>query len=144
MKYILLFYLLFTFSHYTFSQNEEQDIEYIAPRFNACENLNLEIEELQKCAKDKLDEYIYKHLKYPRKALINRVEGHVVVQFTVTKEGNIKDIMIARDIGANCGKALYKVIRKLKKQKHPFIPGKMDGVPTFVKFTLPVSFFITE
>jgi protein TonB len=80
---------------------------------------------------------LYNQIEYPRQAVRQGVEGRVFVQFVVDESGNAVDPVILRDIGAGCGEAAVKAIQKVK-----FTPGKQNGAPVKVKFSLPVSFEI--
>jgi len=80
---------------------------------------------------------LYSQIEYPRQAVRQGVEGRVFVQFVVDESGNVADPVILRDIGAGCGDAAVEAIKKVK-----FTPGKQNGSPVKVKFSLPVSFEI--
>ena len=75
-------------------------------------------------------------MKYPALARENEIEGTVVVSFIVTKNGEIENIEIMRDIGAGCGESVLKAMKKLGK----FYPGKHNGRPVSVIYRLPVKF----
>jgi protein TonB len=47
--------------------------------------------------------FLEKRLRYPEIARENGVEGMVVVQFTMEKDGQITHIDMLRDIGNGCG-----------------------------------------
>lgn len=80
---------------------------------------------------------VYKHIKYPRAATMNNVEGRVFVRFIVDESGNVKKPEILKDIGAGCGEAAIEGIKKVK-----FTPAKNGGKPVSVYYTLPVTFKI--
>jgi len=109
------------------------------PRFPGCEDKATE-EEKTACATQKMLEYIYKNLKYPPIARENGVEGSVVLQFVVDKDGTITDTKIARDIGAGCGAAAEAVVLGMNNMGKKWTPGKQRGRPVKVLFTLPVKF----
>lgn len=109
------------------------------PRFPGCEDKGTE-EEKTACATQKMLEYIYKNLKYPAIARENGVEGGVVLQFVVDKDGTITDTKIARDIGAGCGAAAEAVVLSMNNMGKKWTPGKQRGRPVKVLFTLPVKF----
>jgi protein TonB len=73
------------------------------PRFPGCEDAGGSNEEKYNCAQTKLLEYVYKNVKYPAIARENGIQGRVVVQFVVEKDGKITDAQVVRDIGAGCG-----------------------------------------
>ncbi|MFZ1456608.1 MAG: energy transducer TonB [Saprospiraceae bacterium] len=109
------------------------------PRFPGCEDKKTD-KEKEDCAKTKMLEYIYKNLKYPAIARENGVEGQVVLQFVVDKDGSIADAKVVRDIGAGCGAEAEKVVNGMNNMGQKWIPGKQRGRPVRVLYTLPVKF----
>ncbi|MBO6586873.1 MAG: energy transducer TonB [Gracilimonas sp.] len=82
---------------------------------------------------------VYNNIKYPRAAISGRIEGRVFVKFVVDENGNVKNPTVIKDIGAGCGEAAVEGIKKVK-----FTPGKLNGQPVKVYYTLPVSFKINS
>ena len=81
--------------------------------------------------------YIGENLKYPVIAQENGIQGRVVCQFTVNKDGSLVDIEVVRSAGdASLDKEAVRVIKSMPKWK----PGKQRNQPVRVKFTLPVNF----
>ena len=103
--------------------------------FPGCELTGNKSED-KKCADDKMLDFIYSNLKYPAIARENSVEGTVVVQFVVEKDGSISDARILRDIGASCGQEALRLVNSMPT----WIPGKQRGRPVNVQFNLPVRF----
>lgn len=108
----------------------------VMPRFPGCEDMDGTNQEKTKCAESKMLQFVYKNLEYPAKARENGVEGIVVTQFIVGKDGVIKDKKILRDLGAGCGDAAMDVLNKFPN----WIPGKQRGRPVDVQYTMPVRF----
>ncbi len=80
--------------------------------------------------------YIRERIKYPAIAKENGIEGAVVVQFEVSKDGNIQKVQIVRGIGGGCDEEAARVVRSMPAWK----PGKHNGKPVKVSFTLPIKF----
>jgi protein TonB len=110
------------------------------PRFPGCEDAGGSNDEKYQCAQTKLLEYIYKNVKYPAIARENGIQGRVVVQFVVEKDGKITDANVVRDIGAGCGEEALRVVNSMNGMNQRWTPGKQRGKPVRVQFTLPVSF----
>ena len=110
------------------------------PRFPGCEDMKGSDAEKEECAKKKLLEFIYGNLKYPAIARENGVEGNVVIQFVVDKDGTVKDINIVRDIGAGCGTAAETAVQAMNNMGKKWTPGKQLGRPVKVLYTLPIRF----
>jgi len=109
------------------------------PRFPGCEDEKT-TKEREVCARQKMLEYIYTNLKYPPEARGNGVEGSVVIQFVVAKDGYIDDIKIVRDIGAGCGDAAAAAVDSMNDMPERWIPGLQLGRTVRVLYTLPVRF----
>ena len=109
------------------------------PRFPGCQDLESIIEK-DKCEKLELLHFIYSHLEYPKEAIINGIEGQVVLQFLVNSEGRIEETMIVSDIGFGCGKAALKAVEAMNQMEQKWEPGRHRGVPVDVIFILPVRF----
>ncbi len=80
--------------------------------------------------------YISDHIKYPTIAMENNVQGKVVVQFVVTRDGSIGEVKVARGKDPDLDKEAVRVVKTLPK----FIPGKMNGQAVNVWYTLPINF----
>ena len=83
-----------------------------------------------------LMKYIQKNLKYPPVAMENNIQGRVVVQFVVTKTGQIGEVKVARGRDPDLDKEAVRVVKSLPD----FIPGKMNGQSVNVWYTLPITF----
>lgn len=80
--------------------------------------------------------WISTHIEYPAIAMENNVQGKVVVQFVVTRDGSIGEVKIARGKDPDLDKEAMRVVKTLPK----FIPGKMNGQAVNVWYTLPINF----
>lgn len=80
--------------------------------------------------------WVSNHIKYPTMAMENNVQGQVVVQFVVTKDGSIGQVKVVRPRDPDLDKEAVRVVKSLPK----FIPGKMNGQPVNVWYTLPIRF----
>lgn len=80
---------------------------------------------------------VQKHIVYPDLALKAGIEGRVVVQFIVGKDGEIINPVVLRGIGGGCDEEAIRAVMKAK-----FQPGMQRGRPVAVKYSLPISFRI--
>ncbi|CAN5415105.1 energy transducer TonB [soil metagenome] len=80
--------------------------------------------------------YLKKNIKYPPMARENGIQGKVYISFVVDKDGNIKDVKMARGIGGGCDEEALRVIRNMPSWK----PGKQNGRSVAVSYTVPVNF----
>lgn len=83
-----------------------------------------------------LMKYLSSHINYPTMAMENNVQGRVVVQFVVTKNGSIGEVKVVKGVDRDLDREAIRVVRSLPK----FIPGKMNGQAVNVWYTLPVNF----
>lgn len=82
----------------------------------------------------KLMKYISENIKYPETD--ECVDGQVIVQFVVTKTGEVRDVKVVRHLHPMFDEEAVRVVKSLPK----FIPGRKNGVPVNVWYTLPVRF----
>jgi protein TonB len=82
--------------------------------------------------------FIMDNVVYPADALENGIEGTVILQFVVTATGNIDRIVVTRKANPLLDAEAERVVSILPKWK----PGKQDGNPVAVYFSLPVAFRI--
>lgn len=80
--------------------------------------------------------YIADHLKYPVIAAENGVQGRVICQFIVGKDGKVRDVKILKTLDPYCDK---EAVRVMATMPH-WIPGKQNGKAVAVKYTVPITF----
>jgi len=83
-----------------------------------------------------LMKFISQNIKYPVIAQENGIQGRVICQFVVNKDGSIVDITVVRSVDPSLDKEAIRVIKSMPKWK----PGKQRGKAVRVKFTLPIVF----
>lgn len=84
-----------------------------------------------------LFKYLSENVKYPVIAQENGIQGRVICQFVVNKDGSIVDVEVVRSGGdASLDKEAVRVIKSMPKWK----PGKQRGKAVRVKYTVPVNF----
>ena len=81
-------------------------------------------------------EYLAQHVKYPSIAQKNGVQGRVITQFTVSKDGSITDAKVLRSVDPYLDKEALRVVSAMPKWK----PGKQGGKAVATRFTVPVVF----
>ena len=80
--------------------------------------------------------WLGKNIKYPTISQENGVQGRVIIQFVVNKDGSIVDAQVARGVDPYLDKEALRVVGQMPKWK----PGKQRGKEVRVKYTLPVMF----
>jgi periplasmic protein TonB len=81
-------------------------------------------------------EWLGKNIKYPAIARENGIEGKAIVQFVVEPDGSISNVNCVRGPEGGCKEEATRVIKMMPK----WIPGKQQGRPVRVRYTLPVVF----
>ena len=85
-------------------------------------------------------QYLKKNIKYPTICQEQGIQGRVVVQFVVNKDGSIVDPEVIKPINPYLDKEALRVVSTMPKWK----PGEQRGKPVRVKFTLPVQFKLSN
>lgn len=83
-----------------------------------------------------LFKFLSNNVKYPVIAQENGIQGRVICQFVVNKDGSIVDVEVVRSVDSSLDKEAIRVIKSMPK----WSPGKQRGKPVRVKYTLPVNF----
>ena len=84
--------------------------------------------------------YLRKNIKYPTICQEQGIQGRVVVQFVVNKDGSIVDPEVIKPVNPYLDKEALRVISTMPKWK----PGEQRGKPVRVKFTVPVQFKLSN
>ena len=80
--------------------------------------------------------FLQENIKYPAQAQSNGVQGRVIVQFVVNKDGSVSNDTVVRSVDPLLDAEALRVVRAMPN----WIPGKQKGEPVRVRFTLPVTF----
>lgn len=83
-----------------------------------------------------LMQWLSNNVKYPAIAEENGIQGRVLCQFTVEKDGSINDVLVMRSVDPSLDKEAIRVLKQMPK----WVPGKQKGEPVRVKYTVPVQF----
>ena len=83
-----------------------------------------------------LMKYLQSHMQYPQMAAENNIQGNVVIQFVVKKDGAVGEGKVARSVNKDLDREAVRVVKSLPK----FTPGRQNGQPVAVWYTLPVRF----
>jgi protein TonB len=81
-------------------------------------------------------QYLKDNVRYPAVARRTGVEGKVLVQFVVGKDGSISEVKVLRGIGAGCDEEAVRVMQKAPN----WTPGKQRGKPVRQRCIVPIVF----
>jgi len=76
------------------------------------------------------------NMTYPTKAAEQGIQGRVTLRFIVTPDGSIEEVEVIRGIDPICDKEAVRVVKTMPK----WIPGKENGEPVYVYYSLPIVF----
>lgn len=80
--------------------------------------------------------WVAKKLKYPPKCKKEKIEGFVIVQFVVEKNGKVSNVKAIRSPHPDLAETAIRTMRKMPK----WTPGKVGGKAVRSKLNLPVRF----
>jgi len=80
-------------------------------------------------------QFVSENYRYPKAAVDAKVEGRVILQFVVEKDGSLVDIKTLRDLGHGTGEAAVRMLKTAPKWN----PATRHGEPVRVQFTLPIQ-----
>lgn len=89
---------------------------------------------------DDLVKYLSKKLRYPAPAQSAGVEGIVVVSFVVDRNGEINDVKVLKGLGFGTDEEAVRVVKSMPNWN----PGRQNGQPVAVRYTLPIKFSLKK
>jgi protein TonB len=81
-------------------------------------------------------QFLSDNIRYPVIAQENGIQGRVICNFVVERDGSITDVQVVRGVDPSLDREAVRVIQQMPRWK----PGKQRGQPVRVRFTLPVVF----
>ena len=81
-------------------------------------------------------DFIQTEMCYPEEAKKAGIQGRVILQFIIEKDGTPAQPRIVRSVHPLLDKEALRIIRQMPK----WTPGKQDGKPQRVLYTIPISF----
>ncbi len=83
-----------------------------------------------------LDKWVYDYLKYPKSAINQGIQGRVIVEFIVEKNGEVSSVEVSKSVDDALDAEAVKVVKASPKWK----AGIKGGVPVRVKLAVPIEF----
>ncbi|MCF2594585.1 M56 family metallopeptidase [Bacteroides caecigallinarum] len=80
--------------------------------------------------------FLSKNIKYPASAMESNIQGRVIVQFVVEKDGTPTEFKVMRSVDPALDAEALRVMKEMPKWK----PGMQRGQAVRVKYTVPVTF----
>lgn len=83
-----------------------------------------------------LMEYLQTHVKYPPEAVKDSIQGRVIVQLLIERNGEVREVKVVRSVHELLDNEAIRVCKALPK----FFPGRRDGKSVAMWLTLPITF----
>ena len=83
-----------------------------------------------------LFEFLSKTIRYPVEAHKAGIEGRVLATFVVKKDGSISDAQVVKSVDPQLDAEAIRVINAMPNWE----PGRQNGKPVNVKYTVPITF----
>lgn len=83
-----------------------------------------------------ISKYLSENVKYPAIAIDNQIQGKVVCEFVVNRDGSIVDVLVLGPVHPSLDKEAVRVIKSMPN----WIPGMQRGKAVRVKYILPINF----
>ena len=87
---------------------------------------------------NEFSKWVNGQIVYPQDAVDQKIEGKVILQFTVNKLGEVKDVKVVRGVNELLDNEAVRVVESSPKWE----PGNQNGIPVSVNYTFPVIFRI--
>ena len=87
-------------------------------------------------ARQEFPQWFYTRLVYPEDARDAGMEGRVIVQFQINKDGSVSDISILEGVCESIDNEVIRVV----SESPDWTPGYIDGKPVKVTYAFPVLF----
>lgn len=83
-----------------------------------------------------MEKWVYANIRYPESAVRDGVQGRVMVDFIIDKDGKVTDVRVVRGVDPELDGEAVRVISASPKWK----PGRMNGQKVRTSVTVPVEF----
>jgi len=83
-----------------------------------------------------LMKWLGENITYPPIATEQGIQGTVNLRFVVTPDGSVEDVEVIKSLDLSCDREAVRGVKKMPK----WIPGKQNGNPVYVYYSLPVRF----
>lgn len=83
-----------------------------------------------------LVKFLSDNLKYPTVCKELKIQGKVLVKFTVKSDGSIGNVRVTKSVDTRLDKEAIRLVKSMPR----WTPGTQDGKPVSVEYTLPITF----
>ena len=79
---------------------------------------------------------IQQNIKYPEEAKEQEIQGRVIVQFTIEKDGSVTDVKVVKSVHPLVDEQVVRAVSAMPAWK----PGMHEGKPVRVSYSVPFRF----
>lgn len=83
--------------------------------------------------------FLRENLRYPFRARFLGIQGTVILDFVVERDGSISNVRVLRGIGGGCDQEAVRVLKRMPR----WTPGRRQGEPVRVQLKIPIRFQFT-
>jgi protein TonB len=84
--------------------------------------------------------FLQKNIHYPNQAVDAGVQGKVWITFIIEKDGHLSNITVEKGVGSGLDDEALRVLKLAPAWK----PGKQNGQPVRVKYSIPINFILPD
>ena len=107
------------------------------------EHYPFEVKAEYKGGRRAISRFLSGNLVYPERDLQAGIEGKVMLEFKVKKDGSMSDIRITQSATTGMDEEALRVVTLMKDLNH-WTPGMLDGEYITTLFSLPISFALQD
>lgn len=83
-----------------------------------------------------LSEWVYQYIKYPESAVLEGIQGRVMVDFIIEKDGKVTNVKVSKSVSEELDAEAVKVVAASPKWK----AGRVNGNKVRTSMSIPVEF----
>lgn len=83
-----------------------------------------------------LEKWVYQYLKYPPQAVLEGIQGRVLVEFIVNIDGKVSDVRVVKGVDPLLDEEAVRIVSASPKWK----AGRLNGQRVRTSMTIPVEF----
>ena len=84
----------------------------------------------------KMQDFIEKNLHYPKECAENGIQGRVIIDFVVERNGTLTNIRVVKSVNPALDKEALRIVKLMPK----WIPGRQSYKEVRVKYIIPITF----
>lgn len=85
-------------------------------------------------------QFLAKNIKYPAESRQKGIQGRVIINFVVEKDGSLSDMKVVRSVDAKIDEEALRVL----KESPNWVPGTQNGKAVRVIYSVPISFTLYD